>query len=421
MVFFAGVALILHTILETVAESRVRVVATALAQEKLETARNLPFMDVGTVGGIPPGSIPQREVVVVNGQDYIVKTGVVYIDDPFDGLAPDDPIPTDYKRVRVSVEWGGLFPSKKPLVMLGDVAPKGLETIENAGTLSVLVFDAFGEPVANATVHIEANSVFPPVDLDVLTDATGRVFLPGAPECIECYRITVSKPGYSSERTYGVEEVDNPAKPHITILEAEVREVFFAIDVLSDVTITTTRTREFEYAPQPGVSFNLRGSKKIGTNALGDPVYKYEQSFVSNALGQVVVNDLEWDAYEVFLSETSAYDFAGSNPLTPFVLSPGVVETFRMVTTPDSARSLLVVVTDGGGVSLPGAIVTASGAALATQAAGAVDAPDEGQSFFEALSPLVYQIMVSLTGYETATNSVTISGDELTTVILSQP
>ena len=51
----------------------------------------------------------------------------------FDGEAPTDVIPTDYKRAVVSVTWEGLFTSGTPVRQWTDIAPRGLETISNAG------------------------------------------------------------------------------------------------------------------------------------------------------------------------------------------------------------------------------------------------------------------------------------------------
>ena len=44
-----------------------RIVATALANEKMEIVRNLDYEAVGTDGGAPAGSIPQEETVTKNG------------------------------------------------------------------------------------------------------------------------------------------------------------------------------------------------------------------------------------------------------------------------------------------------------------------------------------------------------------------
>src|SRR3990172_4316620 len=112
--------------------NRARITAKHLAQEKLELLRNLPFDNVGTLGGVPWGPILREETITRNKLNYTVKTEIIYIDDPLDGPEggiPDDTLATDYKRVRVEVSWEGVATSRKnPVVLLSDIAPKGVET-----------------------------------------------------------------------------------------------------------------------------------------------------------------------------------------------------------------------------------------------------------------------------------------------------
>ena len=65
--------------------ARTRITATALANEQLEIIRNLPYSEVGTVGGLPHGLIPATQNLNRDGQDFIVHTIIRSLDDPFDG------------------------------------------------------------------------------------------------------------------------------------------------------------------------------------------------------------------------------------------------------------------------------------------------------------------------------------------------
>lgn len=418
---FAGVLVILQMLLASIGEARVRVVASSLAQERLETAKNLPFDDVGTVGGIPSGSLPQGEQVAVNGQTFSIATTVVYIDDVFDGLAPADPIPNDYKRVRVTVDWDGTFKPKTPQVMSTDVAPAGLEFIDDAGTLIVQVLTSQGLPLSNAEVHIQAPSVSPPVDLMTTTNVDGLVMLPGAPMCFECYAINVTKAGYSTDRTYTTAEVANPAKPQASVFEGQLTEISFVVDALSTLTVTTTRSRQANYALFPGVSFTLRGSKTIGTDVFDEPVYKYSQNFVTGALGQLVIPNLEWDSYSFILPLGSSIDIAGSKPLSSFPVAAGSNTPLTIVTTANNANSLLMTIMSSNDQLLPEASITlfSDGNPVATSSAGLVGKGDEGQAYFGGISSGSYDFLVSLTSFATATGSVSISGDVLETILLS--
>src|SRR3990167_2574132 len=294
---------------EIISFNRARIAARHLAQEKAEYIRNLPYDDVGTQGGIPAGAIPQVENIERNGLNYVVRVAVIYYDDPFDGLVPDDLLPTDYKKVRIDISWGGLAASNiNPVTLITDISPKGIETAAGGGTLSILVFDANAQPVPQADIHIVASSVAPPVDLTLQTADNGRVVLPGTPTCVACYEITVSKTNYSTDKTYSQSEVANPNKPHASILAGALTEISFAIDRVSTLNVTSRSDKTAEFTPLPGVSFRLRGEKVIGTDVSDEPVYKYDEEFTTDANGVQNVTNLEWDNYSVLLPTGSAYD-----------------------------------------------------------------------------------------------------------------
>jgi len=237
LIIFTGIYGAYQLGFKVIMQSKARITATALANQRMEMVRNLPYDDVGTIGGIPSGTIPETENITRNDIDYTIKTTVVYIDDPFDGTAPDDPLPSDYKRVRVKVFWGGKFSGE--VVLLTDVAPKGVETTEGGGTLSISVFDASGIGVPQADVHVVNNNVEPVIDANYQTDDNGNLILAGAPTSTESYQITTTKAGYSTDRTYGVEEVANPIKPHASVYEGQLTEISFAIDRVSSFGVDT--------------------------------------------------------------------------------------------------------------------------------------------------------------------------------------
>lgn len=411
--FFAGIMIIIQTLLRSIGEARVRLVASSLAQAKLETTRNLPYVDVGVVGGIPNGLLEPEEVVAINGQNFSVNTSIVYIDDPFDDIAPIDVIPTDYKRVRIEVDWDGTFKPLNPLVFLSDVVPPSLETGSNTGTLSIQVINASGQPVSSADVTIVANSVVPPINLTTVTDSNGWLVLPGSPICVECYSVTVSKSGYSTDKTYSTAEVANPLKPHLTVLDGQLTHISFAIDRLATLTVRASRSRQAGYTPFPGVQFTLKGAKTVGTNTLDEVVYKHQSNHVTAAFGQVVVSGLEWDTYDLYFPGGSSIDIAGAQPLIPFGLSPGVSSQVSIVTEANTTNSLLVAAANPSEQLLANATFTLSqnGVPVATKSAGATGFGDVGQAYFGGLSQSTYDLLAQLSGYQDATGSVTINGD----------
>lgn len=232
-------------------ENKARAGAQALANQKVEIARNLPYDDIGTVGGIPNGVLTQVEQIMRNDIQYTVTTTVIYIDDDFDGTlggSPEDLLPTDYKRIRIEVAWPFRL-SSNPLVFLSDVAPNGIETTAGGGTLRISVIDAQGLAVPQANVHIENYDISPAVDLDIVTNDNGQVILPGAEASVEGYEVVVTKSGYSTDQTYAVDPVNlpTPIKPPLTVVGGTVTDSSFAIDELS--TMNVFAFADTEYIP----------------------------------------------------------------------------------------------------------------------------------------------------------------------------
>lgn len=225
-------------------QSKARTTALALANQRIEEIRNLPYKDIGTIGGIPSGVIPQTETKRVNNIDFTIKTTIIYIDDPFDKTAPDDPVPTDYKRVKVRVSWPSIIGGQVQLIT--DIAPKGIETTQGGGTLSIVVLNASGEPVSQAEVRIKNDQVLPPIDATYLTDDFGTIFLPGAPASSESYQVEVKKSGYSSDKTFSRDEVANPSKPHLSVYEGQLTQASFSIDLLSSMNIESRAQESFD-------------------------------------------------------------------------------------------------------------------------------------------------------------------------------
>jgi type II secretory pathway pseudopilin PulG len=97
-------------------QSKYRLGATSLANQKMEIIRSLDYDNIGTLSGIPAGDIQEDETVQVNNSVYHVHTFIQYVDDAYDGQlghSPNDPVPNDYKRVRVEVAWGTESDSEK--------------------------------------------------------------------------------------------------------------------------------------------------------------------------------------------------------------------------------------------------------------------------------------------------------------------
>jgi hypothetical protein len=288
---------LIATIYQLTGFTKARTTAKHVAQERIELIRNMSYDDIGTVSGIPPGSIEQSENISINGQAYHIETEIVYFDDPFDELAPTDTEPTDYKKATVTVSWGNIVEPVNPIVLTTNISTASGEALENTGTLKITVFDANGLPISLADVSVYTDVVDPIVDLDLQTDLNGEIELPGTPVCVNCYEITVTKDEFSTDRTYSDAEVENPAKPHVTVIDNDLTEVSFSIDTLSDVNITSYGTRGSGFPLAGNVAFRMRGDKVIGTDAGNNPVYKYDNNLSTDGLGNLAAEDIEWDNY----------------------------------------------------------------------------------------------------------------------------
>lgn len=404
---------------QILSQSRSETVARALANEKLEIIRNLPYDEVGTNGGIPSGSIAQQEDVSRNGQTYTVNTSITYKDDPFDNLAPTDLLPADYKIAKVEVVWSSTFPTNKSITLVTNIAPKGVESSAGGGTIRVLVFDSQGTPVPQADVHITAPTLSPAVDLNLTTDNYGNLVLPGAEICTACYNITVGKADYSTDRTYSTSEVANPDQPPVTVLDGDVSQISFAIDRISTINFQSVSGRATNYLALGNVEFHLMGSKTIGTDTSGDPVYKHSQGYTTDSNGELSI-DLEWDSYTLRIND-ALYNLAGSTPFSPISINAGENSEVKFISVSSEDHNLLAQVQDASGSAIASASAKLSDGGSYEEIIFTAESnnPDYGQAFFSPLNEINYTLEVSHSNYQTSTSSVDVSGSTKQIIILN--
>lgn len=336
--------------------SQNKVTATALANEQMEIIRNLSYEDVGIQGGLPNGSIPHIQTLTRDGIDFTVTTVIRNIDDPFDGQigssTKNDLSPSDYRLAELTIECA-LCNDFTPMAFTSHIGPRGLETASTNGALFIHVFDAAGQPILGADVHIENNIATTSIVIDDTTNNDGYVQIIDAPPGINAYEITVSKPGYSSERTYTIGDVanPNPSKPHATVVSQQLSQVSFSIDKVSEFEVTSMTDT---CTPVGNIDFSLTGEKIIGTTP---DIVKFSQSYVTSGTGQKTVSDLEWDTYHLDVTD-GAYDLGGAIPSLPFTLNPDTHQNVSLVVVPKNPHTLLVTVKDvGTGLPISGATV----------------------------------------------------------------
>ncbi|MBI2033755.1 MAG: hypothetical protein HYT13_01515 [Candidatus Liptonbacteria bacterium] len=357
-ILFVGIFATYSSILDVINNSERRGAAASILNRQIEIIRNLPYNQVGTVGGVPSGIIPQEQTLQASGLTFVIKTTVRNIDDPYDGTLggnPNDTAPADYKLAELEVSCSSCG-SFVPLILTTTVSPKNLEAASTNGSIFVNVFDASGIGISGVTVHVVNASITPPLDLFDTTNASGVLQLVGVSTSTQSYRIDVSKTGYSSDKTYqpGDPSNPNPLKPHATVAAQTVTQVSFAIDRVSTLNV---RTSDVVCSSVSGQDFTLQGSKLIGT---GPDVLKFSTSSATDGSGLKTFNNLEWDTYNISRSGTTNY-LVGTMPFSPLTINPSSTQDFRFILEPSSPDGLLVIVKDSGsGAVINGASVNLS-------------------------------------------------------------
>lgn len=241
IIIFFGVFNAFYSTFKILGLEQRKTTALEIAQGEIEKIRNMKYLDVGTVGASLPyasGTLEASTSTVLNNVVYNIQRKVKYIYDPADG---NETCLLDYKKVEIKVSFSGNLGGE--VVLTTNVSPKDkieeLATCENqpVGVLSVNVFNARGEFVENP--RIEVFNATPTTLVDSAVPSSGKYDFPLVPGT---YKVVVSKDGYSSEKTYSIEEIAIPEKPNPIVLEGQITEISFLIDKLSSMLIKTLST-----------------------------------------------------------------------------------------------------------------------------------------------------------------------------------
>ncbi len=403
--------------LKMINDDQNRTVALGIARKKIELIKNLPYDSVGTVGGIPSGTILQSETETLNSVLYTIHTNIKYVDDNFDDLAPLDALNTDYKKVRVRVTWNQ-GDTDNPVVLVTNIVPTAIESTATGGTLWIEVFDPTTdpiEPVSNAQISIEAPTVSPPVSTTGETDENGRLILPGMPPGVEAYAVVVSKQNYSSDQTYPADENNpNPDPPHLNVVAGEVTQEYFEIS--RQVNLLGIHLRRYDDTTPIVIPFQIHGSATKGTDLAGQPIYVYDETLTPNGGGNTELHDLAADSYTILVdSLDTGYVLAGYDHILPYAAAPLSSETVTIYLDEYVPYTALLNVRDSNNLPIPAATVQL------------VEAPNydttlttnsDGQVFFTPLNAATYTLTITATGYTTYNGTVIVNGNEEQTFVL---
>lgn len=355
IILTGGIYLTYANLLEVIAKTRNRTLATSLLNKEIEYVRNLKYDDVGIVGGAPAGQIPATKTVTYEGQQFTVSAFVRNIDDAFDGRAtgttPTDTAPGDYRLVELQANCTTCF-KFKPVIITTRAAPQNLESSTKNGSLFINVFNASGNPVANANILVKNTILNPTITINDTTNSSGTLQLVDIPTSTNGYQVFISKDNYSSAQTYAVSSTNpNPAPRHATVASQQVTLLSFGIDKVSQIDV---QTQDQYCAGVPNIDFTQNGAKLIGVSP---NVLKYSKSFVTDSGGQASRTGLEWDNY-TFINTDTGFDVAGNVPSLPITLNPNTTTSIAFLMEPKiSSSSLLVSTVDSSGAPISGVSV----------------------------------------------------------------
>jgi hypothetical protein len=245
--FFGGLFGAVQYSVKLITVSKAKSGALAIANERLEYIRSLRYADVGTIAGIPSGTIPQSSTSTENNIVYITRILVEFVDaaDDGEGGADSNGILADFKRAKIEVSWDIGYGTTS-IYLVSDIVPAGIETTDGGGTLTVNVFDAQVAPLPGIPVRIYNDTTTSTIDVTKSTNIDGVAMFSGAPAAAN-YQITVTDTGYSTDGTrIATTSLPNPATSPVAVIEGAVSTMNFQVDELSDLTIRTVGQATYE-------------------------------------------------------------------------------------------------------------------------------------------------------------------------------
>lgn len=409
-------------------ESKYRLGAVAVANERMEMIRSLNYSEIGTTEGYINGDIPSFDQVTIDNRTFFIFTNVIYIDDAYDGTedgTPDDAIPTDYKRVTVKTAWENDVNSSRAISLVSDFAPPGVEGSMGGGTLVIKVINKDSVGIQNFSVNIKNTSLG--INENFVTDSNGGISLPGAVADGNNYEISISKTNYFSIITLPPYPTTSyyPVYAHASVTEGSKNIYSITTDEVSNVVL---KTEDPLGSVVPNISFNLKGGMRKG-NTIDDPpdnpsapIFYFDQNLNSGSNGENTLGNISYGSYD-FTPNVSGGDYefikmfpfdATLNDKAKFSVEPGSDFTQKAIFANKNMNSVLITVLDSSS-SLPvqNASVRLYNLSLPDPYDVTLSTDDFGMIYFPNNLPELavgnYNIDVTSSGYQNKTEPVTIN------------
>jgi len=402
--------------------SKSRLGAIALANEKMEIARNLSYDNVGIYGGACAGAIPQDEDIEENGRVYHVHTLAAYIDDPYDGTlggSPNDENYKDYKLVKITVSWNNGGSDVGSVYLLARFVPPGLEAATfGDGILSINIFSdqEGGVGVPQATVRITNSDLG--FDETRQTDDSGNTMIVGVKESIKKYQISVSKSGYETVNTFPPypDTEYNPVDTHASVVAGTLNLANIALNKTADLKIIT---QDYFGDSISNIAFSLKGGRKLGNEAIYpySVVYNLDEDSQTNSSGEKSYSEISPGQYEFSLSESvSNYSLIETEPAPPFLISPAQDLEFKVKLAPKNVASILIhVATENDPSPFIGATIKLSNAFGYDEE---TTTDSNGSAFFsetegQPLEVGEYTLKITADGYQEHSETINVEENQL--------
>jgi len=393
LVVFVGISGVFRLSVDVVTNNKARAGAIALADQRMEYLRSLSYAAVGTVGGVPSGTLAQSESLSLNGVKYTRRTIVVYADDPKDGTGGSDnfpsgsPVTADYKAAKVDVAWTTRYGGTRHVDLVTRISPATSQGEINpcsgsCGPLVINVVNSVNQPVAGASVTITNASASPAINFSTFSAANGTVTLLAAP-AVSGYSASASNSGYTSDQT---------ATP-FTVVTGGTSQTL-RIDAVSSITVVTQTYGSG--TPITNVPFTLSGA-----------TYGYNSVLGGVGSPTTTISNLKWDTYTMSVASATGYDIASSCMPQPITLAANTATTTTLYLAPHTSNSLAVKVTSNA----TGALLSGASVQLTKTGYNVTQTTDAcGQTFFSGLTAGTYTASVSKSGYTTKNSSPSVSG-----------
>ncbi|HAI74050.1 MAG TPA: hypothetical protein DCS28_03300 [Candidatus Moranbacteria bacterium] len=416
--------------LRYIQDSKNRLAALAVANEKMEIVRNLKYDDVGTTGA-GTGSLPEDEDVTENGKTFHIDTVVGYDDDDYDNNYPADVIPGDFKQVIITVLWGDAgLGGNNSVELKSRFVPPGLEVANTGdGILSINIFSdqPGGAGIPDSSVHIINNDTV--LDTNQTTDSSGNVILigPNIQDSIQKYEIIVSKNGYETVATMPPfpDTNYNPTFVHASVVSGGVNVANIVQNELADLDIDTV-----DYLNQPigNIDFHLNGGKLLGieTTEPFDLIYNLVTDENTDSGGEKEFNGISPGQYEFSLLE-SGYRIIGIDPPFSYKLPNTGDDIYLLSLFSEPPLGIKVKLASKAVASLLVSVLKSTdkspifGAVVQLTNAFGYDVsqitPIDGRAFFPTTTDVfasgLYNLKITADGFSDSDSQVTIIDDQL--------